>query len=95
MEDGVLVHGRGEEESVGEVSRMIENLIRSELIGREFSAGEGSENIFGAEPYLITGSELPSPPPVPELAVQNSWRDQEGSPVPCVFVHRASSAVSQ
>ena len=57
MEDGVLVHGRGEEESVGEVSRAIEDLIRSELTGREFSAGERSENIFGAKPYLITGAE--------------------------------------
>ena len=57
MENGVLVHGRGEEESVGEVSRTIEDLIRSELTWCEFSAGEGSENIFGTESYLITGAE--------------------------------------
>ena len=37
-----------------------------------------------------SGSELASPPPVPELAVWNSWDDRErGKPVPCVFLHIA------
>ena len=58
MENGVLVHGRGEEESVGEVSRTIEDLIRSELMWCEFLAGEGSENILELSHTLSLGQKV-------------------------------------